>query len=105
MLDVSEQRARADHQLLNAIAKRVELERELRQNLDQMQLGALKENICVAARTREGKTPPTSRLSTLSVAGNTQGSIAPTPRRAARSRNKTMSTYLCPVGRRASQPF
>jgi hypothetical protein len=48
MLDVSEQRARADQQLLNAIAKRVELERELRQNPDQMQLGALKENICSA---------------------------------------------------------
>jgi hypothetical protein len=29
MLDVSEQRARADQQLLNAIAKRVELERKL----------------------------------------------------------------------------
>jgi hypothetical protein len=29
MLDVSEQRARADQQLLNAIAKRVELEQKL----------------------------------------------------------------------------
>ena len=45
MLDAAEQIAKSDEQLLNAIARRVELEQRLRPNLDYMQLLALKEAI------------------------------------------------------------
>jgi hypothetical protein len=45
MLDAAEQIAKSDEQLLNAIARRVEVEQRLRPNLDYMQLLVLKETI------------------------------------------------------------
>ena len=43
MLDVADPITKADQQLLNTIADRVELEKKLSQNLDDMQALALKE--------------------------------------------------------------
>ncbi len=45
MADAAVQIAKSDQQLLNAIARRVEVEQQLRPNLDYMQLLALKETI------------------------------------------------------------
>ena len=42
---MQQRRSKSDQQLLNAIAKRVEVEQQLRPNLDYMQLLALKETI------------------------------------------------------------
>jgi hypothetical protein len=45
MADAAAQIAKSDQQLLNAIARQVEIERQLRPNLDYIQLPALKETI------------------------------------------------------------
>ena len=45
MADAAARIAKSDQQLLNAIARRVEIERQLRPNLDYMQMLALKETI------------------------------------------------------------
>jgi hypothetical protein len=45
MADAAAQIAKSDQQLLNAIARRVEIERQLKPDLDYIQLLALKETI------------------------------------------------------------